>query len=68
MFYFNNKKEFLSKKNDHSLFLFGFSSKKRPNSLVMGRMFDYQVMDMFEFGIHDFKPMEDFKVGFYSLI
>lgn len=41
--------------------MFGFDSKKRPNSLVIGRMFDHQVLDMFEFGIEKFAPMEDFK-------
>jgi ribosome production factor 2 len=41
--------------------MFGFNSKKRPNSLIIGRFFDNQVLDMFEFCIKDFKPMEDFK-------
>lgn len=60
--------EYFCKKYDHSLFTFGFSSKKRPNSLVIGRTFDYQVLDMFELAIVDYKPMEDFKVSSSNII
>lgn len=42
--------------------MFGFDSKKRPDSLIIGRMFDNEVLDMFEFGIDKFTAMEDFKV------
>jgi ribosome production factor 2 len=57
-----NPLEYLAQKNDHSLFMFGFNAKKRPNSLVIGRTFDNIVMDMFELGITKLKPMESFKV------
>jgi len=53
--------EYLSQKNDHSLFMFGFSSKKRPNSLIIGRFFDYHVTDMYEMSIEKLIPMENFK-------
>ncbi|CAF0776477.1 unnamed protein product [Brachionus calyciflorus] len=56
-----NPLEYLAQKNDHSLFMFGFDSKKRPDSLIIGRMFDNQVLDMFEFGVEKFVPMEEFK-------
>lgn len=53
--------EYLCTKSDSSLFMFGFSSKKRPNSLIIGRTFDGEVMDMFEMSIENMKLMEDFK-------
>jgi len=55
-------KEYLCKKNDSSLFMFGFSSKKRPNSLIIGRTFDNEIIDMFELNIEGLSFMEDFKV------
>jgi len=54
--------EFFSQKNDASLFCVGTNSKKRPNNLVFVRMFDYQVLDMIELGIENFKSLHDFKV------
>lgn len=54
--------EYLSQHNDHSLFMFGSHSKKRQNNLIIGRMYDYHVLDMFEFGIDKFISMEEFKV------
>lgn len=53
--------EYLSEKNDASLLLFGCSSKKRPNSLIMARTFDKEIIDMFEFGLESAKFMAEFK-------
>lgn len=52
--------EFLSQKNDASLFAFGTHSKKRPHNLVFGRMFDHHVLDMVELGVTGFKKMAAF--------
>ncbi|CAA6663522.1 unnamed protein product [Spirodela intermedia] len=52
--------EFLSLKTDCSLFVFGSHSKKRPNNLVLGRMFDHHVYDLVEVGVENFKTLESF--------
>lgn len=56
-----NSLEFLSQKNDCSLFMVGSHSKKRPNNLVMGRFFNYQILDMIELGVLDYQAMDTFK-------
>eukprot|EP00764_Aduncisulcus_paluster_P011122 gnl/Carplike_NY0171/4117_a5568_397.p1 GENE.gnl/Carplike_NY0171/4117_a5568_397~~gnl/Carplike_NY0171/4117_a5568_397.p1 ORF type:complete len:287 (+),score=45.54 gnl/Carplike_NY0171/4117_a5568_397:31-861(+) len=38
-----------------SLFMYGNNQKKRPNSLTLGRLFEDQIYDMYEFNITDFK-------------
>jgi len=53
--------EFLASKNDTSLFMFSSHSKKRPNNLVLGRLFDYGLLDMIELGVGNFKSMNSFK-------
>uniref|UniRef100_A0A670I0I8 Ribosome production factor 2 homolog n=1 Tax=Podarcis muralis TaxID=64176 RepID=A0A670I0I8_PODMU len=53
--------EFFSKKSDCSLFLFGSHNKKRPNNLIIGRMYDYHVLDMVELGIEKFVALRDIK-------
>ncbi|XP_063167209.1 ribosome production factor 2 homolog isoform X2 [Candoia aspera] len=53
--------EFFSKKSDCSLFLFGSHSKKRPNNLIIGRMYDYHILDMVELGIEKFVALSDIK-------
>lgn len=52
--------EFICQKNDCPLFLFTSHSKKRPNNLVMGRMFDGHILDMIEFGVDFYKSIADF--------
>ena len=49
-----------SVKYDASLFMLGSHQKKRPNNLVMGRCFDGHVLDMFEFGVEDYKSCGEF--------
>lgn len=58
--------QFLVEKNDCNLFLFGSSSKKRPDNLVLGRIFEQELLDMVELGIKEYKAMSEFhneKVG-----
>uniref|UniRef100_A0A2K6SVB1 Ribosome production factor 2 homolog n=1 Tax=Saimiri boliviensis boliviensis TaxID=39432 RepID=A0A2K6SVB1_SAIBB len=50
----------LAKKSDCPLLMFG-SHKKRPNNLVIGRMYDYHVLDMIELGIENFVSLKDIK-------
>ena len=44
--------EFLCSKADASLFFLASDSKKRPHNLTFGRTFDYQLLDMVEYGVH----------------
>merc|ERR1719397_789554 len=41
--------EYLCKHNDCSLFAYTATNKKRPHQLVIGRTFNYQMLDMYEF-------------------
>ncbi|XP_067950842.1 ribosome production factor 2 homolog [Watersipora subatra] len=52
--------EKMSKKLDASLFLYGSHTKKRPNNLVIGRMFNHQVLDMFELGADNYQSLASF--------
>jgi len=58
--------EAMSQKHDTSLFVVGSTQKKRPHNLVVGRIFDSQVLDMFEFGVENYKSVKEFasKVSF----
>jgi ribosome production factor 2 len=53
--------EFLCEKNDCSLFMLASKSKKRPHALTLGRCFDWQVLDMYEFSLleNSFLSMKD---------
>ena len=50
-----------SVKYDCSLFAVGSHQKKRPDNLVLGRVFDGHILDMFEFAVTDFKAASMFK-------
>lgn len=55
--------EYLCEKNDSSLFVFGSKTKKRPHNLILGRCFNWQVLDMFELFVNPdtFKSMQDIR-------
>ena len=55
--------EFYAQKNDASLFVFGQSTKKRPDGMVFARMFDGRVLDMCEVGVDSWKSMAEYKVS-----
>jgi ribosome production factor 2 len=55
--------EKLCNQRDHSLFVFGSSSKKRPFRVIFGRMFNSELLDMQEFNVTDFKPCEKFSTA-----
>ena len=55
-----SKIERLCVKEDASLFSLAKHSKKRPNSLLCGRLFNGQILDMFEFSIEDVKPLSNY--------
>mmetsp|Transcript_18470 Transcript_18470/g.53045 ORF Transcript_18470/g.53045 Transcript_18470/m.53045 type:complete len:324 (+) Transcript_18470:348-1319(+) len=46
--------EFLCNKNDCGAFAVATHSKKRPSNIVLGRIFDSQLLDMVEVGVTDF--------------
>lgn len=53
--------EFFAEKNDCSLLVLGTSNKKRPNNLTFARTFNYQIYDMIELKLQNFKFLKDFK-------
>jgi len=55
--------EFWAQKNDASMCVVGQSTKKRPNGLVIVRMFDARVLDMCELGVDGFVSMSAFRVS-----
>ncbi|KAI9247425.1 Brix domain-containing protein [Phascolomyces articulosus] len=56
-----SKLEFFSRKNDASLMVVGSHSKKRPHNLTFIRMFDHQVLDMYELGVENLTPLSEIK-------
>ena len=52
--------EFLTTKNDCTLFCMASHNKKRPNNLVLGRTFHHSLLDMMELGVLYFKSLSDY--------
>ncbi|KAK5650648.1 hypothetical protein RI129_001677 [Pyrocoelia pectoralis] len=55
-----NPIEELCRKHEASLFIAGSHSKKRPNNLIIGRMYNYNLLDMVELGLDSFKSLSEF--------
>jgi len=55
--------EYAAKKNDASLFMVGTHNKKRPHNVIIGRTFDFQVLDMIEVGVDSCQLISAFKGG-----
>ncbi|KZS14861.1 ribosome production factor 2 homolog [Daphnia magna] len=53
--------EELTQKYDLSLFAFCSHNKKRANNVILGRIFDHQLLDMIEFGVEQFKSLTEIK-------
>lgn len=49
-------------KRDANLFWFASHNKKRPNNLVIGRLYNYQLLDMMELGVEKYTSLEEFKI------
>lgn len=47
-------------KKEAALFSVGSHSKKRPHNIILGRTFNYGILDMIELGADDYKAMSDF--------
>nr|CAX70008.1 Brix domain-containing protein 1 [Schistosoma japonicum] len=51
--------EKMCSKFDCSMFVVGMHSKKRPHNIIIGRLHDGELLDMFELGIKMYKPLSD---------
>jgi len=60
--------EFFGQKNDCSLFAYGSHSKKRPNNLIIGRLYDGHLLDMVEFGVDTYLSIDSIKGGSKKLM
>ena len=62
--------KFVSQK-DASLFVIGSNSKKRPNNLIFGRLFDSEMLDLVEFNVSEYEEVSTkhaFPPGIHPLI
>lgn len=52
--------ERIADRHDAAFVCFGSHNKKRPNNMILHRMYNHQVLDMIELGIKDCKTMQEF--------
>ena len=43
------------------MFAVGTQQKKRPDNLVLGRLFSDHILDLFEFCVSSYEPLSSFK-------
>lgn len=55
------------KKHETPLFMMGSHSKKRPNNLVVGRMFNYSLLDMIELYVESYEGLKEFATSKITL-
>ncbi|TPP58822.1 Ribosomal biogenesis protein, partial [Fasciola gigantica] len=55
--------EKMCQKYDCSMFVIGLHSKKRPNNIVIGRLYDGELLDMFELGMQSYEALLSTKVS-----
>jgi len=53
--------EQFAQKQGCCMFILGTHQKKRPDNMIMGRMFANHLLDMFEFGMTDYMGQDRFK-------
>ena len=53
--------ETMANKQACNLFVVGTQQKKRPNNIMFGRIFADHLLDMFEFGVSNYKGVNSFK-------
>ena len=53
--------EFLCKKNNSTFFALSSHNKKHPMNLTLGCLYDFQLLDYFDFEVTNFLPMSYFK-------
>nr|ACO14715.1 Brix domain-containing protein 1 [Caligus clemensi] len=52
--------ETIGQRSDASLFVLGNRTKKRPNNLTFGRLYDGKLLDMIELGVDSYKSLSEF--------
>ncbi|XP_060523854.1 ribosome production factor 2 homolog [Cylas formicarius] len=55
------------KKYETHLFLMGSHSKKRPDNLVLGRMYNYSLLDMIELNVETYEGLKEFATSKVTL-
>ncbi|KAI6178503.1 Ribosome production factor 2-like protein [Aphelenchoides besseyi] len=59
--------EKMSEKYDASLFLMVSKSKRHPDTVTLGRLFDYQLLDLVDLQLIKYKPPSEFKQPSFAI-